>query len=116
MENKSAKISITFNADEALGRMLQLVNDGFEGGKVSKQDLTSWLVLYCERNSFESCIADIRKDHFDQLAYLESLVNKIKEARKTGEEVADIQPLLAPLTAKRKNTKPVPQEDILPKT
>jgi hypothetical protein len=61
--------------------------DGYLGGKVSKADLVSWIIVEFEKSSFEKSVEDIRKQSFDQLRYLESFVKLLKRSRKNGEAI-----------------------------
>lgn len=38
------KITITKEAGENLNKFLEKVNDGFEAGKVNRQDISSWII------------------------------------------------------------------------
>ena len=102
METKIAKIGASTEADGVLDRMLHKINDGFTGGRVTKNDLASWIILYFEKHSLDGAIDKIRKDHFDQLAYLESVVKEMKQARKSGSSMPDINALLAPVASQIK--------------
>jgi len=102
---KLAKLAATPVADEALDRMVKATNDGFTAGRLTKTELLSWAILYFERHSFEKCVEKIREAHFDQVAYLESVVREMKGARKSGADGKNLAELLAPLTA----GKPAPQ-------
>ena len=97
MESKIAKFTGSLELEQAMDRMVAAVNEGFSGGKVSKHDLVSWAVLYFEKNCFQECIERIRQDHFDQVAYLESVLKQAKQARKSGAAGPDFATLLAPL-------------------
>lgn len=103
MEIKIAKIGVSTDADQALDRMLSKSNDGFTGGRVSKNDLASWIVLHFENHGFDNALEKIRKDHFDQVAYLESVVKEMKQARKSGAAMPDINTLLAPVASQIKS-------------
>ncbi|MGE4232080.1 MAG: hypothetical protein AB7F43_02015 [Bacteriovoracia bacterium] len=102
MENRIAKIGISDAADQALDKMLMQVNDGFQGGRVSKNDLASWALLAFEKHYLKEHIEAIRKDHFDKVAYLQSVVNQLKAAKKSGTTV-EVSELLAPLSSEIKN-------------
>jgi hypothetical protein len=71
------------------------VNDGFAGGRVSKTDLTTWIILDFEKYRIEDNLEKIRKDHFDQVAYLESVLKEMKLARKSGIATPHLRSLLA---------------------
>lgn len=102
MENKISKIGISSTADEALDRMVIKANDGFNGGRVSKNDLTSWIICEFEKR-FDANLEHIRKDHFDQVAYLESVVREMKQAKRDGSVLPEIGTLLAPITEAKLN-------------
>jgi hypothetical protein len=96
-----SKIAIVKDADEGLDRMHTEINEGFSAGRVTKVDLASWIVQYFESQCFEKCRERIQKDHFDNVAYLESVVEQLRKARKEG-TAADIGALLLPLTGQVK--------------
>ena len=102
METKIAKFTGTAEMDSTLDRMVQATNDGFSGGRVTKHDLVSWALLYFEKHCFQGCLESIRQDHFDQIAYLESVLKEAKKARKIGQSAPDMAVLLAPLSRSEK--------------
>lgn len=97
METKIAKFTGSTEMEQSLDRMVQATNDGFSGGKVTKQDLVSWIVMYFEKYSFQDCLEKIRQDHFDQVVYLESVLRQAKLARKNGADMPDLGSLLSPI-------------------
>ena len=100
METKLAKLSSSPQADEALDRMVKATNEGFTAGRLSKTDFLSWIILHFERHSFERSIEKIRAAHFDQVAYLKSIVKELESARKAGQDGdRNLAALLAPLTS-----------------
>ena len=84
-------------AEKLLEEMLNKTNNGFSGGRLTRQDLVTWIIQYFEKNCFTDCIEKLRQDHFDQVAYLEAALRKVKEERKAGAEATDLSGLLAPL-------------------
>ena len=96
-ETITAKISIMPEAEKLLEEMLNKTNNGFSGGRLTRQDLVTWIIQYFEKNCFTDCIEKLRQDHFDQVAYLEAALRKVKEERKAGAEATDLSGLLAPL-------------------
>lgn len=102
MEKKISKIGISQSSDQALDRILAKINEGFTGGRVSKSDLATWIIEYFETNALENNLERIRKDHFEQVAYLESVVREMKLARKNGANEPDLSILLASVTAPSK--------------
>lgn len=91
-----AKISTAQGADEALDRMVRAANDGFNGGRVTKHDLTSWIIAHFEENYFQLCIPKIREDHFNQITYLEGVLKELRK-KESNELPVDIAELLAPV-------------------
>lgn len=100
MDKKTqAKLSASLEADESLDRMYDKLNEGWTGGRVTKGDLTSWAILYFEKNSFSKCIEKIRKDHFSKTAHLTSVLQQLKR----GEfEEHELYARLAPVFEKPK--------------
>ena len=92
--NRIAKFTGSVEMERALDRMVQGVNDGFSGGRVTRHDLVSWAVLYFERECFQSCLEQMRQDHFDQVAYLEVVLRQAKEARRSGADAASIAAII----------------------
>lgn len=95
-----AKANLTGEADRDLASMVQETNDGFSSGKVTKNQLLSWIVQSFRRKHFEKEKEQIRAEHFDKIAHLTSVIKAIKEAEAKGESV-EIDDLLSPLKAKK---------------
>jgi len=81
VEDALAKIAITKEADRHVINILSRVNSEFEAGRVSKQDLISWIILKFAREISDGDIETIRVDHFDEMAFFDFLY---KKAKKTG--------------------------------
>src|SRR4051812_23677749 len=94
-DRKIGKFTGTHEAEIALERMVNTVNDGFAGGRISRHDLLSWIVLNFERQWLQQSLGALRADHFDQLAYLETVLADAKRARKEGQPVPDLSIALA---------------------
>ncbi len=105
MEN--AKIVISTDADKDLEKMVLAVNDGFQAGRVRKNELASWIIRFFEDGHFAKQIQAIRSDHFDEVAHLESVIKQIKAAR-DGEGSVELNSLLAPVLQRQKTVLPRP--------
>ncbi len=103
MDKTLIKITIRQKADENLSRMVQEVNSGFAGGRVNKTDLVSWIITHFHNNGFASSIKAIRDDHFDQIAYLKSVIKTARLAKRSSETPTDLAKMLAPITNKRES-------------
>jgi len=100
-ESNLAKVAITKRADDSVSGALERVNDGFEGGRVSKTDLMSWAILRVVSEIDKADIDEIRRDHFNQVAYLDGLVKRLKNDDRESlndEERERLRNLLNPLT------------------
>ena len=82
--------------------MLIQVNDRFAGGRVSKTDLVSWMINYFQSNCLLDCIDALRKDHFDQLIYIQNILKEVKAAQKNGAPPPDLSALLSPITSNQR--------------
>ena len=114
----NSKITVTVVAEKQLDEMVSKVNEGFAGGRVTRQDLGTWIVGYFQKSCFDECLEMIRAAHFDQLAYLESVVKQAKLARKNGEASPDLKTLLSTvMTAapQRKTVRATKQLSLEPK-
>lgn len=76
------KITITKEAGENLNQFLVQVNEGFEAGKVNRQDIASWIICYFKKSFGESEIQQIRKEFFKESTLLQAI---IKKAKTTGD-------------------------------
>ena len=110
MKNKHIKISE--EALQAVEKMLQIVNEGYLGGRVSRSDLVSQVLIEYEQKYLSGSIESIRQQSFDQLHYLETMVKLLKESRKTGQKVPpfEIPKNLETLIKDPKPGKKVPNE------
>jgi hypothetical protein len=112
-ETNLAKIAITASSDNDLSGALDRVNRDFEGGRVTKTDMASWLILRAISTLDEAAIEEIRKAHFNQVVYLESLVRKLKSAGRDNlgpEELATLQSMLGQQSTKRHSRPQKPAE------
>lgn len=85
------KVTISKKAEGTTSDLLVKVNDGFEGGRVSRQDLISWVLTRFAEECSEADIRAIRADHFDEIALLELCLKKSKQA---GSVSPDLRKLL----------------------
>lgn len=76
------KVTVTSAADSTLEEMRNLVLASYDLGRISKQDLLSWIVLSFRETSFEKSITKIRKDHEDPVLILKAKIRSIQETRK----------------------------------
>lgn len=76
------KITITKEAGETLATLVVRANEGFEGGKINRQNLASYIIEKYKNNFSDRELAHLRQLHYDDAAMLEAMYKKMKE---TGE-------------------------------
>jgi hypothetical protein len=57
-------------------------------GRVSKNELLSWIVSEFRKAHFKKSLAKIRDDHFDEVLHLEAKIEELKAAKKSGLVIA----------------------------
>lgn len=102
-----AKVTLSHEADSMLNKMLDTANQDFLGGRITKHDLLSWIVLRFEQSWFNRSLEQLRSQHFNEFAYLENLVKKAREARRENNSDFDLQAALNELSlnSRKKNSK-----------
>ncbi len=88
------KITINQFADQALNDVLKRINQDFGGGRINKSALASWLLTHSIKGLNDSTVDAIRKAHFNQTAYLENLVKRMKQLGReslTAEELTELK-------------------------
>lgn len=85
------KITVRREAEEKLAQVLERVNNGFEAGRVNRQELAGWIFTRFAKDCDSEVVKAIRQDHFDEFAMLESLLKKSKEQ---GQLPSDLKFLL----------------------
>ena len=100
------RLSATREADEALNRIVERVNDGFNGGRVSRMQALSWLIIRQADSLTESMIQEIRAEFFDEVALLESILRQAKATGKVPQELRGLlQKHLGPQEQTKKKNK-----------
>ena len=98
--DQQPKVAISVEADKYLEEMKNSVNEGYSSGKVTKSQLATWIIGQFWLNLTTKQIERVRADHFDEVAHLENVVERLKEARKTNASIP-MQDLLAPVLQKQ---------------
>jgi hypothetical protein len=105
-ENTLAKIAITTDSDAALVQALEKVNKNNSGGRVTKTDLASWFILKFATDLTDQSIDQIRTAHFNQVAYLDSLVRGLKQSGRDSlsmDEIVNLQAMMKQQNTKRRS-------------
>jgi hypothetical protein len=85
------RITVSRQGERALLEVMDQVNDGFNGGRVSKTQMANWILKRFKDDLDDSLIRDIRADHFDEVMVLESI---LRAARETGKLPSEFRHLL----------------------
>ena len=115
----SVKITIAKQVADRLWKFVEKVNEGFEAGRVHRQDVASWIISNFLDSPSESDLNSIRKTYYDDALMLESMYRQMKETGEIPEFIRDAlrkQFQGAPETPK-KIKKPLTKEfisDVLP--
>jgi hypothetical protein len=110
--NQPPKIAITREAEDVLSAAYTKLNDGFQGGKISKLEVASFALIDNLEKLTEAKIEKIRKQYFNEICYFESI---IEENRRNGtnkftpEQLATIQNLVLGKNDKSRKAKEEPQ-------
>ena len=85
------KITITKEAEKILSEAVKRVNGDFEGGKVNRQVVASWLLVKACDELSDVDVKAIRADNFDPAIALTALYKRIQE---TGQVPPELKQLL----------------------
>lgn len=99
---KLQRIVVSNEAREALKTIIDKVNDGFSGGKVNLTEVANWIIVRFQHGLNEAQINEIRSEHFDEVAMLESI---LKEAKTSGKVPTDFKTLLQKQLTQGETTK-----------
>ncbi len=88
-EENIAKITVSKESEEAVSQIVKRVNDGFIGGKVNRQDITSLLLIRACQNLNDEDISSIRHDFISDIALLEVALKKARETGKMPESLRE---------------------------
>ncbi|MGE3611394.1 MAG: hypothetical protein AB7I27_17510 [Bacteriovoracaceae bacterium] len=88
---KVQRIAVSKEAQGTLKAITDRVNDGFMGGKVNLVEMANWILLRFQNELDETKIKEIRAEHFDEVAMLESV---LKQAKESGKVPSDFKVLL----------------------
>lgn len=91
-ENTQYRVLISPEANTTVDDLIIKVNTGFDGGKVTRPQLVSWVLCKFGQTMTESDTQEIRSLHFDRIAYFEALLKRAKESGVIPPELASLLP------------------------
>ncbi|HXH30977.1 MAG TPA: hypothetical protein VNJ01_09210 [Bacteriovoracaceae bacterium] len=80
------RITVSKEAQGALGTIVDTVNEGFFGGKVNRTQMANWILSKFSNELDDVTIKQIRADHFDEIAMFETILRQAKETGKVPSE------------------------------
>lgn len=83
----SHRLTINRAAELALVGAVERINDGFEGGKVNRNQIAVWAILRFSEGLTDDVIKEIRADHLDEFFALDTVLRKAKESGKLPPEL-----------------------------
>jgi len=81
------RITVSKDAENALAEILDKVNSGFEGGKVSRTQMANWVILKFRDVLSSAQVREIRLQHINEFDYLEAIFRKAKREGKIPTEL-----------------------------
>jgi hypothetical protein len=75
----SCRILISPEASQSLDDAISRVTKDFDGGRIGRTQIASWLLQQAAQRLSDSDIEKIRATFFDRVAYLETLLRRAKE-------------------------------------
>ena len=88
---KVQRIVVSNESWAALKAIVDKVNDGFNGGRVNQTEIANWIISRFQSEIDDAQIKEIRAEHFDEVAMLESL---LRQAKQSGKVPTDFKALL----------------------
>ena len=81
-QENNIKITVTKEAGEILAELVVKANEGFEGGRINRQNLASFIIEKFKASFSDKDLTLLRQSHYDDASMLEAMYRKMKE---TGE-------------------------------
>jgi hypothetical protein len=108
------RITVSKQGERALAAVVERINEGFVGGKVNRTQVANWILARFNDSLSETEIKEIRMEHFDEVAVLESILRRAKESGRVPAELKGLlQKQLGMDEAPKKRPKRALTEDII---
>lgn len=88
-QENNIKITVTKEAGEILAELVVKANEGFEGGRINRQNLASFIVEKFKASFSDKDLTQLRQLHYDDAAMLEAMYRKMKETGEVPEFLRD---------------------------
>jgi len=102
----SHRLTINRAAENTLVRAVERINDGFQGGKVNRNQIAVWAVLRFGESLGDEEIKEIRAEYMDEFSAFDAVLRRAKESGSLPAELkAFIQKQMGLDEAPRKKAK-----------
>ncbi len=81
------RVLISGSVEKALGAVVERLNEGFDGGKISRTQATNWILQKFYDNLTDIDIREIRAEHFDEVSVLEAVLIRAKKSGQVPPEL-----------------------------
>ncbi len=88
-QENSIKITVTKEAGEILADLVGKANEGFEGGRINRQNLASFIIEKFKASLSDKDLIQLRQIHYDDASMLEAMYRKMKETGEVPEFLRD---------------------------
>ncbi len=88
-QENNIKITVTKEAGEILAELVVKANEGFEGGRINRQNLASFIVEKFKASFSDKDLVQLRQLHYDDAAMLEAMYRKMKDTGEVPEFLRD---------------------------
>ncbi len=85
--NDSHRLTINRAAENELQKAVERINDGYQGGKVNRNQVAIWAIQRFGETLGEDEVKDIRADHLDEFSALDAVLRKAKESGRLPAEL-----------------------------
>lgn len=85
----SIKITVTKEAGETLADLVGKANEGFDGGRINRQNLASFIIEKFKASLSDKDLIQLRQLHYDDASMLEAMYRKMKETGEVPEFLRD---------------------------
>ncbi len=81
------KIAITKESERALASVIEKVNDGYNGGRATRQGVASWIIMQFANAIAPNDIKVMRLEFLNEISLLELALRRSKETGKLSPEL-----------------------------
>ena len=88
-QENNIKITVTKEAGEILADLVVKANEGFEGGRINRQNLASFIIEKFKASFSDKDLILLRQSHYDDASMLEAMYRRMKDTGEVPEFLRD---------------------------